>query len=678
MAEKQKRKRFTIPEALDEIQNRSDVEVTDSSDSSNAEYDEEEDTFFLLSRDPVYDQEDDQLDETSGPSGTSSTAAPQPSSPPAEATSPLSSEDDEDEEFVPPARKTRRSSASSRYMTRRSQGASASTTRVSPSPAPAPSQSKRGQQRRRGPAGKRPKQAISGRGDGDDDQEWWCNPEEPDVEPPLPKFEPKHPSGPRIDRTAAWSPLSLFKLFFSSSTIHTILNNTNDNAARRKASGMHFKWSPFTVENFYIFLAVILYSGMVHVHSRSDMWRREWPYDFTFPRSCMTRDTFEAIFWSLHLCDIKEDEENQKKKGTPEYDRLFKIKPLYSQIVTACNSLFQPCREISIDERMVASKARIGFRQYMRDKPTKFGYKLFVLAESCSGYTWNFFVYQGKTANVQGEGLSFTSVMDLMNFALLGKGYHLYVDNFYTSPALFQQLATNCTAACGTIRQTHIGFPKTKLNELPKKAERGDMRWLRKDNLLFVKWKDTTEVTVCSSFHKAYSGDSTRRRVKEDGQWHNKNIPVPDAIRDYNRYMGGVDLSDAMIQYYSVRGKTMRWYKTFFYHFVDIAVVNSYILFKLLAIGRGETPMSHKRFREVLMKEMVDKAQAAVAAAAPRPTLSTTCMPMYFGQTATDQRRVCVVCKDQGRKWIVSLKPQPAQPPSLLRSSGGNERRSNF
>ena len=40
---------------MDEIQHRSDVEVADSSDSSNAEYDEEEDTYFLLRRDPVYE-----------------------------------------------------------------------------------------------------------------------------------------------------------------------------------------------------------------------------------------------------------------------------------------------------------------------------------------------------------------------------------------------------------------------------------------------------------------------------------------------------------------------------------------------------------------------------------------------------------------------------------------------
>ena len=55
MAEKQKQKRFSILEALEEIQNRSDVEVTDSSDSSNADYDEEEDSYFLLRRDPVYE-----------------------------------------------------------------------------------------------------------------------------------------------------------------------------------------------------------------------------------------------------------------------------------------------------------------------------------------------------------------------------------------------------------------------------------------------------------------------------------------------------------------------------------------------------------------------------------------------------------------------------------------------
>lgn len=98
--------------------------------------------------------------------------------------------------------------------------------------------SKRGRGRGRGgQVSKRPK--LSARVS--DPQERWRTKDEPDVEPPTPQFEPKHTPGPRIDTTADWSPLSLFKLFFSSSTLHTIINNTNANAVRRLAQGSRYR-----------------------------------------------------------------------------------------------------------------------------------------------------------------------------------------------------------------------------------------------------------------------------------------------------------------------------------------------------------------------------------------------------------------------------------------------------
>lgn len=60
---------------------------------------------------------------------------------------------------------------------------------------------------------------------------------------------------------------------------------------------------------------------------------------------------------------------------------------LLNHINQECVNLFQQQCDFSVDERMVKSKARSGIRKYIRDKVTKFGYKLWVLVDSRTGYT---------------------------------------------------------------------------------------------------------------------------------------------------------------------------------------------------------------------------------------------------------------------------------------------------
>uniref|UniRef100_A0A3Q3MEF7 PiggyBac transposable element-derived protein domain-containing protein n=1 Tax=Mastacembelus armatus TaxID=205130 RepID=A0A3Q3MEF7_9TELE len=478
--------------------------------------------------------------------------------------------------------------------------------------------------------------------DGADDEDRWHDVDEEDAEPPQPRFRPERDVGPQLNRTAYYTPLELFQLFFSTTVIDTLVKHTNA-YGKLKHHGHKDSWVPVTTADMYSFICLVLYMGIVPLKTLKEFWRGSRLFSLPFPASVMPCRRFLAISRSLHMNDPAVEMANDQKKGTSGYDKLCKIKPLYGQILEACHTFFHPYQHISIDERMVASKARTVLKQYIKNKPTKWGFKLFVLADSVCGYTLNFFVYGGREDERTGKGLGYDAVMRLLNIPFLGKGYKLYVDNFYTSPTLFLDLLKRSIWACGTVRSNVSGYPKTKKNDTTKKTPRGTIQWIRKGALLFVKWVDTREVTMCTTMHKAYSNDMAKRKVKDaGGQWTVKEVPIPGSIKDYNRHMGGVDLSDALIGYYNVIHKTQKWYKTLFYHFVDIATVNAFILHKEICKLQNRPTVTQKNFREQLILSLSE-----IGSTPRRSAPQNNMLPVspFKVNRATVGRRACVVCK---------------------------------
>ena len=107
----------------------------------------------------------------------------------------------------------------------------------------------------------------------------------------------------------------------------------------------------------------------------------------------------------------------------------------------------------------------------MPKKPKKWGLKAWALSDSISGYVWNWKLYVGKDDEVDtSDGLAYGVVMELVH-KLAKKGYHLYCDNFYSSPKLFNQLYTMGIGACGTVRIDRHGLPhdfqKVMLQKVP-------------------------------------------------------------------------------------------------------------------------------------------------------------------------------------------------------------------
>lgn len=110
-----------------------------------------------------------------------------------------------------------------------------------------------------------------------------------------------------------------------------------------------------------------------------------------------------------------------------------------------------------------------------------------------------------------------------------------------------------------------------------------------------------------------------------------------------HRNMGGVDMSDALIGYYSVLRKTRKWYRSLFFHFVDIAVVNAFIIHQHLAAMQSKKPKNQREFREALIQELADWLPPPDVPAAPAPQHSAGHTPKHLKPSSKFRRR-CRVC----------------------------------
>ena len=98
----------------------------------------------------------------------------------------------------------------------------------------------------------------------------------------------------------------------------------------------------------------------------------------------------------------------------PEYDPLYKIRPLVQHCQQNFQEQYIPGQHLSVDEGMIRYKGRLFFRQYMPKKPVKWGIKVWMAAEAKTGYVANYDIYLGKPSGDRGEvGLVTRVVLDL-------------------------------------------------------------------------------------------------------------------------------------------------------------------------------------------------------------------------------------------------------------------------
>ena len=120
--------------------------------------------------------------------------------------------------------------------------------------------------------------------------------------------------------------------------------------------------------------------------------------------------------------------------------------------------------------------------------------------------------------------------------------------------------------AYGTILPNGRGFPYGLQNvkKFEKNSRRGDYPWCRDKEFLTVQWRDNETISVMSTFHDSNDTVNVTRRTKVNSKFQRIEVRQPMATKDYNKYMGGVDRSDQLINKCHGLRKTNKWWKTFF------------------------------------------------------------------------------------------------------------------
>ena len=478
---------------------------------------------------------------------------------------------------------------------------------------------------------------------------------------PHPKFSPArtpgiHLEGPLL-RNSMVKPIEFFQLFFTREIVESIVMHTNTYAYIRIAAGEYKSytcsdgsWQETTSDEIRRLIALLIYFGLVKVVGDvSKYWSTASLYHGLWARAIMPRVRFQALMSFLHIVDPLNE---------PAGNKLRKVEALVQYFKTRCQLLHQPRQHVAIDERMVKSRHRSGIRQYIKDKPTKWGIKLWVLADSSNAYVQDFNIYIGKQAGreISKHGLGYDVVMTLMH-NYLDQGYHLFIDNFYTSVTLAKHLFDRGTLVTGTIIDSRRDLPASLKNGKvwAKGKPKGTMRWERDAPVLALQWVDNKVVSMITTCGNANETTQVSRKRKAGGTWSATVVQQPEVFHMYNQYMNAVDRSDQILATHNVQRKCMTWWKTLFFHLIDMAVVNSFILFKEQQRKfpdnealRRPAKYSLASYREELVRDICNfPAQDVPPSNENVQELGS--FDIVHCPIVVDVRRQCVVCVREGR-----------------------------
>jgi hypothetical protein len=433
----------------------------------------------------------------------------------------------------------------------------------------------------------------------------------------MPAFDA--PSGKQHEARRAETPLSFLQLFLPVELMQQIAAYTTAYAHTRGAAE---GWETSAPE-MYAFLGVHIFMGICPL----PQWHMYWSAEFQQPfvAAAFRRDRFEQLLRYFHVAPPHD--------AAAARDPFSRVRPLIRALQLSFGRMYSPTQPLTVDECMVGFKGRHEAKQYIKSKPTRWGYKVWCLAND--GYLLAFQVYEGREEVRSPEGQAHRVVIELTR-PFHGVPHVVYLDNYFTSPAVLDALQRRGMRGCGTVQRRRREMPVMDAAAIDA-LQRGEYISRQRGDLSLVVWRDRRPVWVLSNH---CSPEETASLERSGAAGAMVAVPCPRAVRDYNFHRGEVDRVDQLHAGYLIGRKSKKSWPRLAWWLLDMCILNA---FKLWAIGKqGERQLD---FRIQLMHALVKLLEAdAQALEGSRGARASIALATEHYSVAAAQRRDCAVC----------------------------------
>ncbi|XP_022093326.1 piggyBac transposable element-derived protein 4-like [Acanthaster planci] len=385
-------------------------------------------------------------------------------------------------------------------------------------------------------------------------------------------------AGPR-NVGGATTPLEIFELFFPAAMLHVILQHTNAQGVMKRGR----EWKNVALMELHAFLGLLLYLGLTK--SGRERVRSFWGQGFFCRPLClatMSSTRFQDILTMLRF-DNKAT--RAQRRST---DKFAPIRDIFEMFARACRQHYSPSESVTIDEQLVAFRGRCSFRQYMPKKPAKYGLTFWASVDSTSHYLHNIQPYTGKRSDRVECHLGAQVVKELAK-PLFGTGRNITANSFFISNDLANYLYTKNMTLVGTIKGNRREVPlEMRKGTIQNRATKSS-QFLFSDTSTLVSYvpKPRKNILLLSSMHHDTETHPTSKK--------------PDILIYYNATKAGVHTLDQMCSVYNCARITRRWPMAVFYHLLNCAAINSFIIYLQMNPNlQGEQKTRHNFIHQVV------------------------------------------------------------------------------